>query len=322
MRVKQNKNTWRHGDLARAFSRTLAGVLVCFSAAAGAPATAAVPFSPRLYTLDCGNMSVRDMRPLSDTFEYNGKPGRLSVPCYLIHHPKGCLLWDAGVEDRVAAERHGVDHGGIHVRLPLTLAQQLSALGLEPAQVTYMAFSHFHLDHVGNANAFPAATWIINRKELAWACSEPTPPGINPMLFSGVKTAKTIMIDNDHDVFGDNSVRIFKAPGHTPGHQLLMVKMAHAGPVVLSGDLFHYRKDRSKRLVPAFDHSRADTLASMGRIERIARNLKARILIQHDPEEFKARVHRPASLIRTRDMGEGISGLWRCTTARLTVCTS
>ncbi len=278
----------------RAARRVLAAAFILAGAAAGA--TAAEPQTPRLYTLDCGNMSVTDMGPLSDTFEYDGKPGHLSVPCYLIHHAKGWLLWDAGVDDRVAAQPGGIDHGGIHVNLPQTLAQQLAALGLAPEQLTYLAFSHFHLDHVGNANAFPAATWIVNRKELAWASSEPAPPGVNPALFSGVKTAKTIMIDNDYDVFGDNSVRILKAPGHTPGHQLLLVRLAKSGPVILSGDLFHYRKDRNKRLVPAFDHSRADTLASMDRIERIARNLKAKILVQHDPDEFKARRTAPAFL--------------------------
>ncbi len=114
--------------------------------------------------------------------------------------------------------------------------------------------------------------------------------------FSGYKTAKTTMIDADYDVFGDGSVRILKTPGHTPGHQVLVLRLARSGSVILAGDLYHLRSDRASRLIPLFNTERADTLASFDRVERIARNTRARLVIQHDPEDFKALPKFPAFL--------------------------
>src|SRR5262249_37795011 len=177
-----------------------------------------------------------------------------------------------------------------------TLAGQLKALGIAPQDVTHVAFSHLHFDHTGNANLFGAATWLMNRAELAWAANPPPGAFVQPESFSAYKSAKTEMIDGDHDVFGDRSVRILKAPGHTPGHQVLLVKLRTAGTVVLSGDLYHLRANRTHRRVPEFNTERADTLASMDRIEKIIKNTKARLVIQHDPADFAALPRFPAYL--------------------------
>jgi N-acyl homoserine lactone hydrolase len=159
-----------------------------------------------------------------------------------------------------------------------------------------VAFSHFHGDHTGNANEFPDSVWIINKTELAAALATPTPFGISPESFSAYKTATTQMIDGDYDVFGDGSVRILKAPGHTAGHQVLELQLQKTGTVILSGDLYHLRADRELTLVPNINVNRADTLASMQRIEKIAKNTKARMVVQHDPQDFKALPKFPAYL--------------------------
>jgi len=154
--------------------------------------------------------------------------------------------------------------------------------------VNYIAFSHLHFDHTGNANQFPQSVWIINKTELGAALSPTPPSGVVADSFSGYKTAKTQMIDGDYDVFGDGTVRILKAPGHTPGHQVLELKLAAAGTVILSGDLYHSRANREFARVPVVNVSRADTLASIDRIEKIAKNTQARVVVQHDPQDFQA----------------------------------
>jgi len=249
----------------------------------------------RLYTLDCGRASAPDMGFLSDTGEYDGKSFTVADPCFVIRHPKGVLLWDTGLSDKMAESKGGVDEGGAHKSAHQTLAGQLKALGLAPADVTHVAFSHMHFDHTGNANLFGASTWILNRAELAWADSRPG-PFVQPESYAAHKGAKTQMIDGDHDVFGDGRVRILKAPGHTPGHQVLMVKLGRVGAVVLSGDLYHTRDNRTHRRVPVFNTNRADTLASMDRIERIVKNAKARFVVQHDARDFAALPRFPAYL--------------------------
>jgi glyoxylase-like metal-dependent hydrolase (beta-lactamase superfamily II) len=261
-------------------------------------AAAADPVSEvRLYALDCGHAEFKDMGFFADTGEYDGKPGAVGMPCFVIRHPKGTLLWDTGIGDKIAENKAGVDNGGVHLTVPVTLAEQLKTLGLLPSDVTFMAFSHMHFDHTGNANLFAnGTTWLINQAELGFANSKPTPMGIQPEVFSAYKQAKTTMLTGDHDVFGDGSVRILKTPGHTPGHQVLLVKLKKSGVVVLSGDLWHQRASVKPHRVPVFNASRADTLASMDRIEKILANTKGRLVVQHDLGDFKALPKFPAYL--------------------------
>jgi glyoxylase-like metal-dependent hydrolase (beta-lactamase superfamily II) len=215
----------------------------------------------------------------------------------VIRHPKGVLLWDTGLGDKFAATKEGVDVlPGIHVSVSNTLVEQLHSLALTRKDVSYMAFSHFHFDHTGNANEFPDAVWILNKTELAAAISTAPPSGVVPETFSGYKTAKTQMIEGDYDVFGDGTVRILRAPGHTPGHQVLELKLQKSGTVILSGDLYHSRANREFMRVPVVNVNRADTLASMGRIEKIVKNTKARLIVQHDPQDFQALPKFPAYL--------------------------
>ena len=259
-------------------------------AAADAP-TAGSSASPdvRLYAIDCGRFEYKgSMGLFSDTGEYDGQSGVLVDPCFLIKHPKGTLLWDTGLGDRIAASPDGVPYwgGAIQLHVDKTLQSQLRILGLKTDDITYVAFSHFHADHVGNANLFTHSTWIINKAELAAALSPSPPPAVEVANFSSYANVTTQMIDGDYDVFGDQTVRILKAPGHTPGSQVLIVKLPHSGYVALSGDLYHTRDNRHFKRVPPVNTERADTLASMDRFEHVVTNLHARVVVQHDPQDF------------------------------------
>ena len=264
--------------------------------AATAPATATAPTPTlRLYALNCGTLEFKDLRLFSDTGEYDGQTATIAVPCFLIRHPKGTLVWDTGLDPKFV-QRSDNGARGIRATMEISVEKQLQQLNLKPTDITYLAFSHMHLDHTGNANLFTASTWILNRTEMQWA-SQPTGGGpVAPDTFSGYQHAKTQLIDGDYDVFGDGTVRILKAPGHTPGHQVLLLSLPKSGKVLLSGDLYHFRRDREQKLVPLFNTDRAETLASFDRIERLVANTKARVIIQHDPQDFKALPKFPAYL--------------------------
>ncbi|WP_242107886.1 N-acyl homoserine lactonase family protein [Luteimonas aquatica] len=268
--------------------------------AATAPVHAAPTQAPptlRLYAIDCGHLAFKDMGLFSDTGEYDGKPGEMAVPCFLIRHPKGDLIWDTGLGDGLASQPDTIYKPlGITATVRTTLVAQLAELGLAPQDIDYLALSHLHADHAGNANLFTRAIWLLSRRELAWATTEPSPPGVAPALFSGYRQARVTWLDLDHDVFGDGSVRILRAPGHTAGHAVLMLQLAHAGTVILSGDLFHTRENRRDRRVPPVNDSRAETLASFDRIETLLANRHARLVIQHAPEDFAALPAFPAYL--------------------------
>lgn len=280
---------------------SLSLVLLAVGAFAAPPPAKPAPADDtvRLYALDCGRLDFKSLGMFSDTGDYDGRPGRIVTPCYLIRHPQGWMLWDAGLGDRLAQSPQGVDilGGLVHEQVPVTLVAQLNVIGLKPADIRVVAFSHLHEDHVGNANLFAkSATWIINDRELAWAKSDPSPLRVDPALFSGAESADVKHIDGDFDVFGDGRVIVLKAPGHTPGHQVLLVRLKKAGAVLLAGGLYPLRENRAQKRVPSINVSRADTLATFDRIEKIAANQKARVVAQGDPADFAALPKFPAYL--------------------------
>ena len=251
----------------------------------------------RLYTVDCGRVDISDMASLADTGEYDGKAGKVVTPCFVVRHPKGTLVWDTGLGDKLADVKEGVVNGPFHLHADTRLSDQLKVIGLEPAGIDYLSFSHLHFDHTGNANLFGGGTtWLLSKADLDWAIGNPSPFAVDPSLFSSYKTAKLVMIGSDHDVFGDGSVRILAAPGHTPGHKVLLLKLKKSGTVMLSGDLYHTVENRKRARMPAFNTSRADTLASFNRIETIVKNTRARFVIQHAPESFASMPKFPAYL--------------------------
>src|SRR5882724_10036397 len=281
--------TWKRRLLVFASSLLLA-------VAPGAARAESPVSTVRLYAIECGHMDVLDMGVFADTGEYDGKSGPLAVTCYLIRHPMGTLLWDTGLSDKLAENKDGGGVGPFKLNVKTPLTDQLKTIGVTPADVTYLGVSHFHFDHIGNANAFAASTWIVNKAELAWAESTPTPFAVDPSTFSAIKTVKTQVIDGDFDVFGDGSVRILKAPGHTPGHGVLAVKLKKSGVVILSGDLYHTHENRTFKPVPGFNYERADTLASIDRVEKIVKNTKARFIVEHDAKDFASLPKFPAYL--------------------------
>jgi N-acyl homoserine lactone hydrolase len=250
----------------------------------------------RLYVLDCGRIELTDLGQFADTGEYDGRAGTLVTPCFLIRHPQGDFLWEAGLGDRYAADPAGVQLPNYRAVVRRTVESQLREIGLEFDDLEYFAFSHAHADHVGNADKLGKATWLVNSKELAWLQASPTPLRTNPALLAARSPEKTRPFTGDYDVFGDGTVRILAAPGHTPGHQVLLVSLRKHGAVLLSGDLYHSRENRAGRRMPVFNVSRAETLTSMDRIEGILRNQSARLIIQHSVADFESLPHAPQFL--------------------------
>jgi glyoxylase-like metal-dependent hydrolase (beta-lactamase superfamily II) len=218
----------------------------------------------------------------------------LIVPCYVVEHEKGRLLWDGGLPSKTA-DVDGWQGEGMLSRLDRTFSEQLPEIGLDMNSFDYAAYSHMHFDHVGVANEVNGATLIIQKKEYDAAfADEVTVPGFDPSLYNNLKDAERILIEGDHDVFGDGLVRIISAPGHTPGHQALFIELENSGPVVLSGDLYHFAISRQDRRVPEFNVDRDMTLASMDRIEALVAETGATFWIEHELASFEQLNKAPA----------------------------
>ena len=251
---------------------------------------------PVLHVMDCGDITLADKSLMSPGVD-QGKPINLVDTCYLIVHPRGTLVWDSGLPDALASMPGGFVSGPFTMRRKATLTAQLGQLGHNPATINYIAFSHLHGDHVGNANMFARSNWIVQRPEHDVAFSaQAQQHGFDVTMYDSLRNAQKTIITGDHDVFGDGSVRILSAPGHTIGHQVLLVRLPQTGNVLVSGDLWHFRENRERRGVPAFNYNKEQTLASMDRIEQIVRENNARVIIQHDPQDIGALGTLPATL--------------------------
>jgi len=242
----------------------------------------------RLYVLDCGQNIGKDQSRWSPGVN-EGKSIEFSDNCYLIRHAKGLLLWDTGIPDAVAAMPDGmvVANGAITQRRAKTLAAQLVEIGVKPADIAYVAVSHTHGDHVGNVALFPSSTILIQGTEYEWAMTQPVKPAF-------AATQPIEKLTGDRDVFGDGSVMILSTPGHTPGHQSLLVVLAKSGPVLLSGDAVHLRDNWENRRVPSMNTNREQTLASMQRIASVMETRKAQLWINHDKAQSAQLRYGPA----------------------------
>jgi N-acyl homoserine lactone hydrolase len=247
------------------------------------PAAQSRPANLRLYVLDCGTMKERDGVAYGLSREQMA-PRDLSDPCALIVHPRGTLLWETGLNEAVnsipagaPATAVGGPRPGDRVDKPLT--KQLAEIGYRPSDITYLALSHAHWDHTGNAGSFLGSTWLVQKPERDVMFAEK--PLSNQRDFDGLRNSKTQTLEGDHDVFADGSVMLLFTPGHTPGHQSLFVNLPKTGAVILSGDLYHFSEELTLQPSPR-GRNAEQIAASMAKIQALMARTRAQLWIQHD----------------------------------------
>ncbi len=245
-----------------------------------ANAPAATPAAELSLTrLDCGSATIKNF----DSF-FSDKPGlyaaeprEITDSCYLIRHGDQAMIWDTGFPAALKGQER--DMGDLVARIDTTLVEQLAKLGIRPEDVDVVGISHMHGDHVGQAADFPNARLVIGKADFEQTAGKDDPFG--PWRGNG----KTVTLaSGDVDIFGDGSVTALHLPGHTPNHLALLVRLPSAA-VLLSGDLYHSTEAREKRGVPPFNTDRQQTLASMDRFEKLAKDVGAKVIIQHEPAD-------------------------------------
>jgi N-acyl homoserine lactone hydrolase len=240
-----------------------------------------------LTRLDCGTgIAPIDPARFSDTFAYPELKVTLTFSCYLIKHGDEYMVWDAGFAV------------GANPNAPkVSLVDQLAQLKLKPEQIKFIGVSHYHGDHIGQVGSFPQSTLLIGKGDWDVLTSPKPPAGVNPAPFANWISGggKVEPVPLDKDVFGDGRVLMLNTPGHTPGHHGLLIKLREKGNVLLSGDLAHFHENYEGNGVPTFNTDRAETLASIDRFKKIAANLKATVIIQHDTRDLGKLPVFPAS---------------------------
>jgi glyoxylase-like metal-dependent hydrolase (beta-lactamase superfamily II) len=261
-------------------NRAVLSLVACGAAFSWTPARAQSAPAVTLTRLQCGtNAAPTDVgQRFSDTYAYNGLKVQLTFSCYLIGHGKDYLIWDTGNPVGTAATA------------PKTsLTDLLAQLEVTPAQVKYVAISHYHGDHTGQARQFPQATLLIGKGDWDVVTDPKATPPMDPAIFAPWTAGggKVEPVVGDRDVFGDGSVIMLSTPGHTPGHHSLLVKLKETGNVLITGDLAHFRENYEGNGVPTFNTDRAQSIASLDRFKKLAANLKATVIIQHDQRDVE-----------------------------------
>jgi glyoxylase-like metal-dependent hydrolase (beta-lactamase superfamily II) len=244
----------------------------------------------KLYVFDCGEITVKDISLFSPGVDV-GKSKKLANACYLIKHPQGNLLWETGLSDNLVSLNNGkmLADGMFHLKVDNTLSSQLRDLGIKTKDIDYVGLSHLHFDHTGNTNLFTNAKVLLQQKELDLAFTKKGAElYFDANSYNEVNKTNFIGLDGQMDVFNDGSVIILPAEGHTPGHQTLLVNLSETGPVMLSGDLFHFTKNRINKRIPALNYNKQDSLSSIDGIEDKLKQYDASLWIQHDLEVFKS----------------------------------
>jgi glyoxylase-like metal-dependent hydrolase (beta-lactamase superfamily II) len=250
----------------------------------------------RLFVFDCGLLNIAP----AGVARYHVTPAetgetRMPVPCFLVAHPKGTLMWDVGVipdETVEAMQSKGGAHFDVNpvsaAVVTRTLKSQLAAIGYSPTDITYVAISHAHKDHSANLNEFAASTWLVRpaEREFMWKKGNER---VEPSFYSKLEHSKSIDIskneskDGEYDVFGDGKVVMKAAPGHTPGHQVLVLQLASLGRVMIAGDLYHYLPERTlHRAPPDNEFSVQQSAASRAMIEEYLKKTNTSIWIEHE----------------------------------------
>jgi N-acyl homoserine lactone hydrolase len=252
------------------------------NAPAAAATNASAPEAPAqlsLVRLDCGTATIKNFDAFFSDRPglYEKAPREITDSCYLIRHGDQVMIWDTGFSTELKGQSQ--DMGDLVARMDRTIVEQLAGVGLKAEDVDIVGISHMHPDHTGQAAQFPAARLLIGKGDFDGTKGKDDP--FAPWRGAGKNVT---LISADTDIFGDKSVTALHLPGHTPDHLALLVRLA-SGPVLLSGDLYHSWDARQKRGVPPFNTDRAQTLASMDKFEKIAKETGAKVVIQHEPRD-------------------------------------
>jgi glyoxylase-like metal-dependent hydrolase (beta-lactamase superfamily II) len=238
----------------------------------------------KMYALQGGSILVKRLQVFSQDTTYTGQSKQFADAYYVIVHPKGTLMWDAGLPEQfVLPKPYNEPSGTYAIQRPDSLENQLASIGLKVSDFTHFAMSHSHFDHIGHAGHMKDAMWLVQESEYN-SVRGPQVRKVDPGLAQLNNVQK---LNGDYDVFGDGTVMIKSMPGHTVGHQVLYVDLGLEQPILLTGDLYHFDENREKRRMPTFNYSVEQTLESMDKFEAFAKEKNANVFIQHSPADFE-----------------------------------
>jgi N-acyl homoserine lactone hydrolase len=243
----------------------------------------------KLYAMSCGRLRCHKNIFVPDI------PADLLIespmPAFLITHPEGNVLVDTGPHPDVfknAVSRWGGLAKAIH---PIGdersgIIAQLNKIGFSPHNIKYVVNSHLHPDHAGGNEFFENSIFLIQKKELECA-RNPKYEGKGYVRGDWDHPLNYIQIDGNYDIFGDGSLTVMPMPGHTLGHQILLVRLVKKGSVILSGDCVPCEENFMQSKVARINMDDNLALLSIKRLHELVQKENAFVIYNHDPNQWR-----------------------------------
>jgi N-acyl homoserine lactone hydrolase len=290
---------------------TLRGFLALAALLAGlllAPASKAQDNQAiRLYVFSSGALTIGkgslvNLAPMEPQIQ-------VPVGFYVVRHPRGTVLFDTGNNDRIITDP-GYWGAAFNALKPVNtpdvaIDTQLRRIGLSPDDITYVVVSHLHLDHGGNVGKFPNSTIVVQRSEVENAFW-PAPGTGGPYMIGDVmplrsantdnpNAVKMLQLNGDLDIFGDGTVVVKRWVAHTPGSQMMVVRLRNTGPVILTGDNVYFRENVERNVPPniTLAYSPSGFFSAFEWIRYMMATERANFFTAHDPDAFKAMKKAP-----------------------------
>lgn len=234
---------------------------------------------------------------------------QVPVGFFVVTHPKGNVLFDTGNNDKIITDPSywGASFTALKpVNTPeVAIDTQLQKIGLKPDDIKYVVVSHLHLDHGGNVAKFPNSTVVVQKSEIQNAFW-PAPGTGGPYMIGDFlplrkpnadnsNAVKMAQLEGDMDLFADGTVVVKRWVGHTPGSQMMTVRLKNKGLVILTGDNVYFRENVEKNLPPniVLAYSPSGILSAYEWIRYQMATEKADFFTAHDPDAFKAMKKAP-----------------------------
>jgi glyoxylase-like metal-dependent hydrolase (beta-lactamase superfamily II) len=215
---------------------------------------------------------------------------RVPVPVFFVDHPKGRVLFDAGMHPHAASDPKGrlgflADVFDIHLGEPELVSSRLASVDVDAARVDYLVLSHLHFDHAGGVELVPNAKLVVQK--LEWEAG--ADPGLSARCGFDRRDFDlghdVMLVDGEHDLFGDGRVVLLPTHGHTPGHQSLRLRLDDGREVVVCSDACYLKENLDRMTLPSVVFHEKTMMESLARLAAM-REAGATMIYGHDPSEW------------------------------------
>lgn len=243
----------------------------------------------KLFAMLCGHLRCRKRIFLPDTNKEDFV--NIPMPAFLITHPKGNVLVDTGPNPDVYNDPFSAWGNLAKAFEPILkknddILSQLERIEIRPEDIKYVVNTHLHFDHAGGNRLFKESMFLVSVHELEWA-QRPENEGKGYFKEDWNHPLNYKKLEGVYDIFNDDQITIMPMPGHTPGHQVVIVRLKHQGTIILSGDSVPFKENYENKIISINNTDDVQVSSSVNKVTKILKEKNATLIHGHDPKQWQ-----------------------------------